>query len=87
MAAILKLKNKTPLSFYFRNQDAKHVSFVTRPNEYGSQLMNINFLSVYSSHPMQGTLNKYTNVVKGWQNRWFVLDPQRGSLEYYVVSR
>ncbi len=33
---------------------------------------------------MQGTLNKYTNVVKGWQNRWFVLDPQKGSLEYYV---
>ncbi|XP_071795952.1 oxysterol-binding protein-related protein 11-like isoform X2 [Asterias amurensis] len=38
----------------------------------------------FFSHPMQGTLNKYTNVVKGWQNRWFVLDPQKGSLEYYV---
>ncbi|XP_022099491.1 oxysterol-binding protein-related protein 11-like [Acanthaster planci] len=38
----------------------------------------------FFSHQMEGTLNKYTNVVKGWQNRWFLLDPQKGTLEYYV---
>ncbi|XP_038052986.1 oxysterol-binding protein-related protein 11-like isoform X2 [Patiria miniata] len=40
----------------------------------------------FFSHPMEGTLNKYTNVVKGWQNRWFLLDPQKGTLEYYVTE-
>ncbi|XP_077866414.1 oxysterol-binding protein-related protein 11-like [Saccoglossus kowalevskii] len=34
--------------------------------------------------PLQGQLNKYTNVMKGWQHRWFVLDPESGVLEYYV---
>ncbi|MCL4125044.1 UNVERIFIED_CONTAM: hypothetical protein GTU68_030899, partial [Idotea baltica] len=34
--------------------------------------------------PYQGTLIKFTNVVKGWQSRWFILDPERGSLEYYL---
>lgn len=32
---------------------------------------------------MEGLLNKYTNVVKGWQHRWFLLDPQSGMLEYF----
>ncbi|XP_063398561.1 oxysterol-binding protein-related protein 11-like isoform X1 [Mytilus trossulus] len=32
---------------------------------------------------MEGTLNKYTNVMKGWQHRWFLLDPQSGMLEYF----
>ncbi|RXG53683.1 Oxysterol-binding protein-related protein 11 [Armadillidium vulgare] len=34
--------------------------------------------------PYQGHLIKFTNVVKGWQSRWFILDPERGSLEYYL---
>lgn len=33
-----------------------------------------------------GQLCKYTNVVKGYQYRWFLLDPARGTLEYYMVS-
>jgi len=33
----------------------------------------------------EGLLYKYTNVVKGWQYRWFVLNPSRGTLEYYMV--
>nr|XP_054757602.1 oxysterol-binding protein-related protein 11-like isoform X1 [Lytechinus pictus] len=34
--------------------------------------------------PHEGLLNKFTNVVKGWQYRWFVLDPSRGVLEYFL---
>jgi len=31
-----------------------------------------------------GPLSKYTNVVKGWQYRWVVLNPDKGTLEYFV---
>ncbi|XP_070564872.1 oxysterol-binding protein-related protein 11-like isoform X2 [Ptychodera flava] len=34
--------------------------------------------------PLEGQLNKYTNVMKGWQHRWFVLDQDTGTLSYYV---
>ncbi len=34
--------------------------------------------------PFEGQLNKFTNVMKGWQYRWFVLDPENGHLEYYI---
>lgn len=37
--------------------------------------------------PCEGQLNKYTNVVKGWQYRWFVLNPDKGTFVYYLVSR
>ncbi|KAK3101850.1 hypothetical protein FSP39_006794 [Pinctada imbricata] len=32
---------------------------------------------------MEGQLSKYTNFAKGWQYRWFVLDPVSGMLEYF----
>ncbi|KAI9563087.1 hypothetical protein GHT06_010544 [Daphnia sinensis] len=32
----------------------------------------------------EGQLLKYTNMMKGWQNRWFVLDPRTGMLEYFM---
>ena len=35
--------------------------------------------------PLEGLLYKYTNVMKGWQYRWFVLNPDVGRLEYYEV--
>lgn len=35
---------------------------------------------------MEGQLLKYTNVMKGWQTRWFLLDPDSGMLEYFEVS-
>eukprot|EP00118_Oscarella_pearsei_P009007 m.49345 g.49345 ORF g.49345 m.49345 type:complete len:380 (+) comp33973_c0_seq5:26-1165(+) len=34
--------------------------------------------------PLEGQLNKWTNVVKGWQPRWFYLDPTASILYYYV---
>uniref|UniRef100_A0A8D8S5L2 Oxysterol-binding protein-related protein 9 n=1 Tax=Cacopsylla melanoneura TaxID=428564 RepID=A0A8D8S5L2_9HEMI len=33
---------------------------------------------------MEGSLSKWTNVVKGWQYRWFVLDVNSGLLSYYT---
>lgn len=36
---------------------------------------------------MEGTLSKWTNVVKGWQYRWCVLDDISGTLSYYTVSK
>ena len=34
---------------------------------------------------MEGPLTKWTNVVQGWQYRWFVLDDHTGLLSYYTV--
>ncbi|XP_076061691.1 oxysterol-binding protein-related protein 11-like isoform X4 [Oratosquilla oratoria] len=34
--------------------------------------------------PYEGQLIKFTNVVKGWQGRWFFLQPETGRLEYYL---
>lgn len=34
---------------------------------------------------MEGSLSKWTNVMKGWQYRWFVLDDNAGLLSYYTV--
>ena len=31
-------------------------------------------------------LSKFTNVVKGWQYRWFVLEPEAGRLEYHLLE-
>ncbi|XP_065576956.1 oxysterol-binding protein-related protein 11-like isoform X2 [Artemia franciscana] len=35
----------------------------------------------------EGQLLKFTNVMKGWQNRWFILDPWTGVLEYYLSQQ
>ncbi|XP_068188874.1 oxysterol-binding protein-related protein 10 isoform X2 [Antennarius striatus] len=32
----------------------------------------------------EGVLSKYTNLIQGWQNRYFVLDPDSGQLHYFV---
>uniref|UniRef100_A0A2K6KGW9 PH domain-containing protein n=1 Tax=Rhinopithecus bieti TaxID=61621 RepID=A0A2K6KGW9_RHIBE len=33
---------------------------------------------------MEGPLSKWTNVMKGWQYHWFVLDYNAGLLSYYT---
>ncbi|XP_077382864.1 oxysterol-binding protein-related protein 10-like isoform X2 [Festucalex cinctus] len=32
---------------------------------------------------LEGVLKKYTNLLQGWQNRYFVLDPKVSRLDYY----
>jgi len=34
----------------------------------------------------EGPLSKWTNVIQGWQYRFFVLDPTQGMLIYYTVN-
>ncbi|AWP15803.1 Oxysterol-binding protein [Scophthalmus maximus] len=33
---------------------------------------------------LEGVLKKYTNLLQGWQSRYFVLDPEVGQLQYYL---
>ncbi|XP_075907611.1 oxysterol-binding protein-related protein 10 isoform X3 [Nelusetta ayraudi] len=33
---------------------------------------------------LEGVLSKYTNLIQGWQNRYFVLDAESGQLHYFV---
>lgn len=42
----------------------------------------------YNMKPKQlcGQLYKYTNVMKGWQYRYFLLDAQAGTLHYYLCE-
>ncbi|ELT92046.1 hypothetical protein CAPTEDRAFT_227574 [Capitella teleta] len=39
--------------------------------------------STDDGQPLEGLLYKYTNVMKGWQYRWFTLDPESGRLDYF----
>jgi hypothetical protein len=34
----------------------------------------------------EGPLSKWTNVIHGWQYRFFVLDSVQGMLTYYTVN-
>lgn len=42
-------------------------------------------MTTTSKRVMEGPLSKWTNVVNGWQYRWFVLDQNAGLLSYYTV--
>ncbi|XP_051573953.1 oxysterol-binding protein-related protein 10-like isoform X4 [Myxocyprinus asiaticus] len=33
---------------------------------------------------LEGVLNKYTNLLQGWQSRYFVLDPELVQLQYFI---
>ncbi|XP_055373480.1 oxysterol-binding protein-related protein 11 [Condylostylus longicornis] len=47
---------------------------------------NLNRVLNQNRHHLSGTLCKYTNVVKGWQYRWFTVDAQAGTLSYYLCD-
>ncbi|KAL0962517.1 hypothetical protein UPYG_G00341040 [Umbra pygmaea] len=44
---------------------------------------SMNFQQAYKRQ-LEGVLSKYTNLIQGWQNRYFVLDPEMGQLQYFV---
>lgn len=48
--------------------------------------MNLPTLPNLKPKQLCGQLYKYTNVVKGWQYRYFILDPQAGTLHYYLCE-
>ncbi|XP_063308292.1 oxysterol-binding protein-related protein 10 [Pelobates fuscus] len=35
---------------------------------------------------IEGLLSKYTNLIQGWQNRYFILDFDSGTLQYFVTE-
>ena len=41
-------------------------------------------IKIFQNPKMEGTLSKWTNVMKGWQYRWFVLDENAGLFSYYT---
>jgi len=43
-------------------------------------------LNQNQSRVLSGQLSKYTNVVKGWQYRWFTVDAAAGTLSYYLCE-
>ncbi|XP_031768747.1 oxysterol-binding protein-related protein 11 [Galleria mellonella] len=49
-------------------------------------MMKTTNLGSGSHRPLSGQLYKYTNVVKGWQQRWFAVDPETGVLSYYLYD-
>lgn len=49
--------------------------------------MSENLAKVLSRRPvLSGQLYKYTNVVKGWQHRYFLVDELTGFFNYYVTD-
>lgn len=35
---------------------------------------------------LEGDLSKYTNVIKGYQKRYFAIDSEKGVLNYFQVN-
>ena len=52
---------------------------------YGGLLCRL--IAGYKDEIMEGLLSKWTNVMKGWQFRWFVLDENTGLLSYYTIRQ
>lgn len=57
-----------------------------RPEEIIVDATNPNIMEDLRHQVFQGQLYKFTNVVKGWQYRWFELHPETGHLEYYYYE-
>ena len=41
-------------------------------------------MSIHIKYPNEGLLYKYTNAMKGWQYRWFILSAETGELHYFL---
>ncbi|KAK8779738.1 hypothetical protein V5799_018923 [Amblyomma americanum] len=50
------------------------------PRNHGCHGRQVNM----AASSVEGPLSKWTNVMKGWQYRWFVLDDNAGLLSYYT---
>lgn len=38
-----------------------------------------------NNNQVRGQLSKFTNALRGYQYRYFILDPSKGTLEYYLI--
>ncbi|XP_063042082.1 oxysterol-binding protein-related protein 10-like isoform X2 [Engraulis encrasicolus] len=50
----------------------------------GDMLGNSTNVQQAHKRQLEGVLSKYTNLIQGWQNRYFVLDSEHGHLQYFV---
>jgi len=57
-----------------------------RPENSSTDSVQPTIMEDLRSQVFQGQLYKFTNVVKGWQYRWFELHPESGQLEYYYYE-
>nr|XP_014294808.1 oxysterol-binding protein-related protein 11-like isoform X2 [Halyomorpha halys] len=53
-------------------------------NEPNNLSLDQNLLVGVSSQLYEGQLSKYTNMMKGWQLRWFILNAKTGILSYFI---
>lgn len=60
------------------NQEIKNLNYLIR-----SKILTNMSLSKIN---LEGKLSKFTNVIKGYQFRHFVIDPYTATLNYYIVS-
>lgn len=76
------------LAFYldhWSNEIAPQVGVMATALVGGSSGSGVGVGATTSSGTLEGTLSKWTNVMKGWQYRFFVLDENAGLLSYYTV--
>lgn len=76
------------LAFYldhWSNEIAPQVGVMATALVGGSSGSGVGVSATTSSGTLEGTLSKWTNVMKGWQYRFFVLDENAGLLSYYTV--
>ncbi|XP_048580502.1 oxysterol-binding protein-related protein 11 isoform X2 [Nematostella vectensis] len=66
------------LTIYTEEERVAIVSVMERAKSFQKQEEN------KFRQPMEGQLMKWTNYMKGWQYRWFTLDPDAGIFDYYV---
>lgn len=59
------------------------LDYCDQQNAYNICYPTLNKMEM-TSEMFEGQLYKYTNVMKGWQFRWFILDPKKGILNYYL---
>ncbi|XP_046562264.1 oxysterol-binding protein-related protein 11-like isoform X1 [Haliotis rubra] len=62
---------------------AQVIAVMERAQEFERKEDKVNVSAHPSRKPHEGQLLKYTNVMKGWQPRYFVLEPESGMLEYF----
>ncbi|XP_065647568.1 oxysterol-binding protein-related protein 11 isoform X3 [Hydra vulgaris] len=87
-------RNSFPLSNFYLNPSIDDLNLDGLTDEERLRILNVvekeqNIVYKKGSvamkgQKMEGQLNKFTNLVKGWQFRWFVLDPEKGTLSYYL---
>ncbi|XP_052800561.1 oxysterol-binding protein-related protein 11-like isoform X2 [Mya arenaria] len=79
MAASTKKSDFEPLASLSESERKQVLAVMQRAKEFDMKEET----KLKNWQPLEGQLTKFTNVMKGWQPRWFLLDPDSGMLEYF----